>query len=745
MLQLAHFFTSLASITLPLGLLLLVSGRVKFKNELDVVVRVVAAFCIAMASYWVIGYSLSSTPSFWGVVGAGDWVFDRANLDAKASDLRVVCLFSLPPILVSAILVERGTFMPINLLVLATAILVAPITAHWAWAGLSEGGLDGAARHLAYHADGGQGWLAARGFMDKGGTVIFFAAAGFAAMATTLVVGPRKGRFPLLANRPRGHSPTFHFLGAICLILGLSLISTNQANQISEMDEIVFNVLFGSIFAFLAVLMIMGISGQKAFATDLINAGVAGSIAMTAFAAEMAPASAALTGMFAGSVVLILRRVFAASELDDTSDLIAIFLAGGMTGGLVAPIMRAELSGHLLNDIAIQLLGLVTVGLWSFGSVWLVAHLLHKYLGLRSRDSDEMRGLSRSYFSHQSEPDFLIAQLQRNSAFSAIRTSDLSEDLGHLSEELSERIVSLRGELHRAIDRVQSSDQVVKGATIAARMRQAEDTLKVKTEDILMLIEHALADTIGSSSGAELQAWIAQSLELLMAPCFKDLDQFTRHIPLQVEVDELENLVHAASESLSRCAHQVEQVRDFGVAHLEGQFSRSHQCDLAELLDQKAKLLIRLADMQDNPLQIDAVQQNGIYVSGNKIMFARILSLMVEAAFHRFVRRQGRPIRLELSMQNGGQTVVLDCLDTGIALSARQIKAITEPMSEDIKLADVGLGQIMPLVLASRLVQIVGGEASLSSEQGLGTRISYRFRTVEVKRETDDTPMEASL
>lgn len=738
MLEMAQFFTSLAGVALPLGILLVISGRVKLKNELDVIVRVLAAFCIAMACYWLVGYSLSTVPTHFGLFGSGNWLFDRSALVRDASNLRVIFLFSLPPIIVATAMAERGAFTSNNLLVAFTAVLVAPITAHWAWAGLGEYGLDGVAIHLAKQNFEGMGWLAERGFIDRGGAVVIFTAAGCAGLAASTIIGPRKGRFPLLSNRPRGHSPSFHFLGTIAVVMGLGMISAGQAGRIDHMDEIVFNVLFGAIFAVIATLLAMGILRKQGYSTSLMNvgvAGVAGAIAVTSFTIDVSPASAALAGMFAGGFAIALRYFFTSMEIDDPGDVVAFCLAGGVTGGMIVPIISSGLSPQLLSDLATQTLGLVVISIWSFGIVWILGSILHFTLGLRVSEADEMRGLSRTHFSVQSEPDYLFSRLQRNQNFSAALGSDQSRDLGRLSSALNERVARLRNEVHRAVDRVQSSGNVKIAGAIATRMRHADDTLRVKTEDVLLLMEQALGSTEGNNAAVELHDWMVRALDVLMTPCLQDLDQFIRHMPLQVDIDELEYLVVAASDSISRCAHQVEQIGDFGSAHSEGHFARDRDCDLASLLQDKKDYLLALAEMRNSPLQIDCPVESGLEIAGDERALSRILLLMVESAFNRPDRNRDRPIRLELREQVSNSAILLDCLDTGTALSRRQLAAITTPMADDINLSEIGFSQIMPLILIMQLVRVIGGEVKLSSEPGLGTRLSCRFRTLQMERD----------
>ena len=52
MLEFARMFMSIAGLGLPLGLIMVLSGRVKYRNELDTFMRMVSAYCISIIAYW---------------------------------------------------------------------------------------------------------------------------------------------------------------------------------------------------------------------------------------------------------------------------------------------------------------------------------------------------------------------------------------------------------------------------------------------------------------------------------------------------------------------------------------------------------------------------------------------------------------------------------------------------------------------------------------------------------------------
>jgi signal transduction histidine kinase len=456
---------------------------------------------------------------------------------------------------------------------------------------------------------------------------------------------------------------------------------------------------------------------------------VAGGIALTAFAPHTAPASAALTGIFAGSFAIGLRRILSAVEIDDPGDLIAMFLSGGLISGLLAPVLWLGGGQGLLNQLVMQLTGIIAISAWSFGVTFLVAQLLFRFAGLRVSEGDEARGLSRVHFDMQSEPDFFLTQFMDNAHTQSGHEQAGKGQLSRLAIIFSQSIVDLRTETHRATERILSMSPDAKhGVAMAARIRLAENTLRVKSEDILLLLGGALDCDKMAVNGAGFLRWAKNVLEILMEPALRDLEQFTRHLPLQAELEELENIILAAADTVERCAHQVDLLGDLSDSQKQGFFSRDHKCDLAALLQEQSTLLQTLADIHNSPIQIDSPVDAGLIVAGDANAFKRILTLSAEGALNRLLSKDGKPVRIELREHTSGRHIVFECLDTGSALTARQIRAIIDPTTENHALEELGLPQILPLMLVARLVDAIGGELSLSSEHGLGTMLQCRFR-----------------
>lgn len=721
MLEFARMFMSIAGLGLPLGLIMVLSGRVKYRNELDTFMRMVSAYCISIIAYWVVGYGLYSGETINGLIGMTKGFMQRKDLLQGEQDLHLLVLFSVPPIAAAAGMVERGKFHVGNFLVAAVAVLIAPVTTHWAM----------------HSGVGGDGWLVANGFEDVGGAIVVFISAGFVGLAISLVLGPRLGRFPMQVGRPRGQSPTWYGMGMVVIVTSTITLAVMHVENLEDMAAAFYVLLIGVSFSIVAGSLVPMIARRGETTQNVSTSVLAGTVALTAVASFAEPVDAALIGVLAGTLSVSFNRILASIEVDDPAELISAFLSGGLVGGFMAPLARPGLSPSLASEFVNQLIGISAIAAWAFFVTLIIALFLKLVVGLRVGEVEEKRGLSVSHFGFVSEPDFIISSVMHLNQRADWQNGERNSRLAKIASDFSAVIVTLHDATSKATDRILSSSANPKeGAAMVSRIRLAEDSVRVKAEDILMLLEDILKSGDGGDLGGErFLLWGQEAVEKLLAPVENDISKLARHIPLQAELTELENIVITAAEILSHGVHQIEMMRDLEEAQVEGFFSRDHDCDIAALLNDKASRIKAIAEVRNRPLQIDCAVTKGLTVNGDANAFARILTMTVEGALNRQLSDSASPVRLELKEHSSGQYVVLDCLDTGTALSSRQIRAIRDPLSEDRSLEDLGLGQILPLILVSRLVRAMGGEFAISSAHQAGTQLRCRFRKRQTKQQ----------
>ncbi|MCK4851731.1 MAG: ammonium transporter, partial [Candidatus Omnitrophica bacterium] len=139
-----------------------------------------------------------------------------------------------------------------------------------------------------------------------------------------------------------------------------------------------------------------------------LNGALAGLVAITAPCASVSPLSAVIIGAIAGVIVVLsvelLDKVF---HIDDPVGAISVHGVCGAFGtlsvGLFAEAVYGEASGigavnglffgGGLSQFFTQLLGVVSVFAWVFGTALLLFHVIKKTVGLRASDEEQLKGL----------------------------------------------------------------------------------------------------------------------------------------------------------------------------------------------------------------------------------------------------------------------------------------------------------------------------------------------------------------
>lgn len=136
----------------------------------------------------------------------------------------------------------------------------------------------------------------------------------------------------------------------------------------------------------------MRILGQPILMTRTINGGLAGLVAITAGAATMSAPFALATGFVAGLVVVWGESWLLKRHLDDVVGAIPVHGFSGAWGTIAAGLFFA---GDLFNldRTLVQIIGVLAIFVWGYGTSWLVFKLIDKTIGLRAPSLHEQRGL----------------------------------------------------------------------------------------------------------------------------------------------------------------------------------------------------------------------------------------------------------------------------------------------------------------------------------------------------------------
>jgi Amt family ammonium transporter len=248
------------------------------------------------------------------------------------------------------------------------------------------------------------GWLFQEGALDFAGGAVVHINAGAAALAVVLVLGKRRG-WPREAMPP--HNLPFTILGTGILWFGwfgFNAGSALAANGLAA--QALINTQLAAASGMIAWLIIEKIKAGHATTLGAASGAVAGLVAITpcaGFVGGMAPiAIGAITG-FVCYLCLTLKTKFG---FDDSLDVIAVHLVGGLAGSLLLGLFADTAINGLGADglffgggaslLGKQALASVATFVFSFVVTYVVAKILNATIGIRVSPENELVGLDQS-------------------------------------------------------------------------------------------------------------------------------------------------------------------------------------------------------------------------------------------------------------------------------------------------------------------------------------------------------------
>ncbi|SDN09465.1 ammonium transporter [Vreelandella arcis] len=390
------------------GFLCLEAGTTRSKNAINVAMKNIADFAIAVSAFWLVGFGLMFGLSENGWVGTSlfGWQLNTASSWVVTVFIFQAMFCATAATIVAGAVAERMPFAAYLWTALWIALLIYPVFGHWAWGGL---------------LGGSSGWLASLGFVDFAGSTVVHSVGGWVALAAVLCIGPRQGRFnqhqPPTAF-PAGNLP-LAMLGALFMVLGwfgFNGGSTLAAND--QIPSIIANTILGAAGGILSAMLMGWRTRRYADVMYAINGAIAGLVAVTAGAHAISMSAALGLGVVSGILMVITSECLLSRRIDDAVGAIPAHLIPGIWGTLALPwVAEPAALGTGLNaaeQAGIQLLGVVVCGLWSFGIAWLLFRISGRYFPLRVSDDAEKMGLNLAEHGTHNELTHLLEHMRRH-------------------------------------------------------------------------------------------------------------------------------------------------------------------------------------------------------------------------------------------------------------------------------------------------------------------------------------------
>ena len=366
------------------GFCMLESGLVTTKSVSTIAAKNIGKFAICSIIFFLFGYNMAygvpeggyiGSFSIWtdatntetGYSGYSDWFFQTMFVCATAS-------------IVSGAVAERIKIWPFFIFAAIMAGIIYPISMGWQWGG---------------------GWLATSGFSDFAGSTLVHACGGAAALAGVIVLGAREGRFGRRGEK-RSMQPfaassiPLVTLGTFLLWFGwfgfngFSQLAMGTFDDVNAISKIAVNTHLAGAAGTVTGAALTRLIGGKTDIVMMLNGALAGLVAITAEPLTPGP----ITAMFIGSIGAVIMyygtKMLESFGLDDVVGAIPVHMFAGIFGTLVVPLTNADTS------FGTQLIGVISVCIFSFVLSFIVFKSLKETVGLRISKAAEKQGTDKA-------------------------------------------------------------------------------------------------------------------------------------------------------------------------------------------------------------------------------------------------------------------------------------------------------------------------------------------------------------
>jgi ammonium transporter, Amt family len=248
-------------------------------------------------------------------------------------------------------------------------------------------------------------------WMDAGGSGLIHATGGLTALSIAWLLGPRRGKYSpngLPAAIP-AHSSVFVLFG--CMLAWIGWLGLNSAGAVlyaampPERSVLVaVNTTFAAAAAGLTAAIVTRFRFRKPDASLIANGWMAGLVASSAGCAAFKPATAILTGLIAGAlVVLSVEFLEFTLKVDDPCGSVSVHAVAGLWGMLAAGIFAGGPGQFITQLVGVStLLGFVLP--LAYGLNW----LLGRFLPHRVSVDGERQGLDLHELGADAYPEFVV-------------------------------------------------------------------------------------------------------------------------------------------------------------------------------------------------------------------------------------------------------------------------------------------------------------------------------------------------
>ncbi|MBM7854876.1 Amt family ammonium transporter [Desulfohalotomaculum tongense] len=383
------------------GFALVEAGFTRAKNTVNILTKNMLTISLGILLFFATGFAIAFGGDVNGFIGHRGFFLNNVNGLDFGIPIHAFWFFqavfcATAATIVSGAMAERTKITAYILFTVVITAFIYPTVVHWVW--------------------NGDGWLAARGFVDFAGSTVVHGVGAWSALVGAYLVGARIGKYSK-DGKVRvipGHNIPLGTLGTLLLWFGW--FGFNPGSTLSgttaDVAWVAATTALAAAAGAVATSMFTLLRHGKPDLALILNGALGGLVAITAGAAAVTPIGAMISGFIAGILLPVSVEFFdQVLKIDDPVGAISVHGTCGVFGTLAVGLFAQEgglFYGGGMSLLATQLIGVAAVFVWTVMLALIAFKLIDALVGLRVPKAEEIEGLDLGEHGMEAYGDFAL-------------------------------------------------------------------------------------------------------------------------------------------------------------------------------------------------------------------------------------------------------------------------------------------------------------------------------------------------